>query len=150
MIVIDASLAVKWYVIEPQSEGARTLFGEHAGNIVVPDIFRAEVIGAMVRRANIDKSERTAADTSIAAFLHLFADGFLQLSNLTGPQMARAAQAALDLGHPLKDCLYLALAMDLGCPLVTCDAKFADRARRVYESVRVLEDTAGGYAGGTR
>jgi predicted nucleic acid-binding protein len=60
--------------------------------------------------------------------------------------LLRATNLAIDLGHPLKDCIYLALAMELGCDLVTADARFAAKAREVWAGVRVLE-TAGLAAG---
>lgn len=138
MIVVDASLALKWYLKEAFSDDAEALLAAHSGNITVPDIFVIEVIGALVRRANIKKAERAISQTSISAFISLFDDGFIQRANLSEQQIARAATVALNLGHPLKDCIYLALAMDLGCPLVTCDAKFAAKARGVYADVRVL------------
>ena len=49
-----------------------------------------------------------------------------------------AAHLAIDLGHPLKDCIYLALAMELGRPLITSDAMFAAKARNIYPAVQVL------------
>jgi predicted nucleic acid-binding protein len=52
--------------------------------------------------------------------------------------MAQAAALALDLGHPLKDCVYLAMAMELGCDLVTCDARFAEKACEAWAGVRLL------------
>jgi predicted nucleic acid-binding protein len=138
VIVLDASVAVKWYVPEDQSADARLVFTENESAIVVPEIFRGEVVGAMVRRANMNKAERAASEESIRIFMGLIAEGFIDLTNLTPDQMTRAAGTAIDLGHPLKDCLYLALAMDLGCPLITCDAKFAAKAHGIYDGVRVL------------
>ncbi len=52
--------------------------------------------------------------------------------------MANAAKLALDLGHSLTDCIYLALAIELACPLITCDAKFAAKARGTYANIRAL------------
>ena len=58
----------------------------------------------------------------------------------TSPDLlVRAANLALELGHPLKDCVYLALAMDLDCKLITCDAKFASKASVKWGNVQVLE-----------
>ena len=50
-----------------------------------------------------------------------------------------AARLALDLGHPIKDCIYLALAMKLGCELLTSDRRFAAKDEPVWPKVRVLE-----------
>lgn len=138
MIVVDASLAVKWYLLESFTTEALALLEAESGNLVVPEIFLAEVIGALVRRANVDKKLRGQSETSIARFVALFDEQLIRIAG-TGPQqMARAANLALDLGHPLKDCLYLALAMELGCDLVTADTRFAARAKGVWAGVRVL------------
>ena len=37
--------------------------------------------------------------------------------------MARAAEVAIVLDHPAYDCMYLALAMERGTPLVTADVR---------------------------
>lgn len=139
MIVLDASIAVKWYLTEVGSDDARAMFARHAGNIIVPDMFLAEVVGAMVRRGNINKAERPAAEAVISRFLSLIDEGFVAPVRMSGSQMQAASKLALDLGHPLKDCIYLALAMDLGCPLVTADAKFAAKAKGVWEPVELSE-----------
>ncbi len=138
MIVADASLAVKWYADEKYSEIAENWLAENAAEIIVPDIFANEVIGALVRHANIDKALREDSEVSIARFTALFDDGWITAHRLPMSQVASAAQTAMTIGHPLKDCLYLALAMERGCDLVTCDAKFAGKARKVWERVRVL------------
>jgi predicted nucleic acid-binding protein len=138
VIVVDASLALKWYLDERFSNDAEAVLATHSGGIAAPEILVVEVIGALVRRANIDKTKRTSSQTSIAAFLELFTDGLVQRTNLSEPQMAHAATLALDLGHPLKDCLYLVLAMDLECPLVTFDARFAAKAKGVWAGIEVL------------
>jgi predicted nucleic acid-binding protein len=44
----------------------------------------------------------------------------------------------MNLGHPLKDCIYLALAMEMSCDLITCDARFAEKAKGAWARVRVL------------
>ena len=138
MIVIDASLAVKWYATEALSEEAEKVFIASQPDVAVPDIFVTEVIAALVRRANIDKAVRGEADASIANLTDLLATGALKTYRMEPPQLAAAATIAMDLGHPLKDCIYLALAMDLRCALVTADVKFARKARGLWDGVRML------------
>jgi predicted nucleic acid-binding protein len=138
VIVVDASLAVKWYLAEAYSNEARAAFERHAGNIVAPDLILTEVIGAMVRRANMNKIERAASEASIAKFIALISEEFVAVLQMSPTQMGRAANIAIDIGHPLKDCIYLALAMELDCELVTCDARFAEKAKGVWARVRVL------------
>ena len=138
MIVIDASLAVKWFLEEPESDAARQKLADNLGQITVPDLFVIEVTAALVRNANIHKRTYPAMREHIADFVALLAGNELQQVRPTPPQVAKAATLALDLGHPLKDCIYLALAVELGCDLVTCDARFAAKAKGVWDRVRVL------------
>ena len=142
MIVFDASLAVKWFVDERHSEKAASDLRWHKGDIAVPGIFVAEVMGALVRRANMDKSLRADSEVSLSRLVQLIEDDFLRVDPVSPVQMLRAASIAIDIGHPLKDCIYLVLAMELGCPLVTADTRFAAKARDVYGDVRVLGEAA--------
>ncbi len=138
MIVVDASVAVKWYVFEPLADLAIEFYAENQGNLCAPDIFVVEVIATMVRRANVEKSLRPDTEQSIANFTRLLDSNLVEARRTTAGQMAQAASIAIDLGHPLKDCIYLALAMELDCDLITCDARFADKAKGVWDRVRVL------------
>ena len=138
MIVIDASVAVKWYRPEANSDGALEVLVANAPNIRAPDTFAVEVASALVREANIDKAWAPDALTSLTQFQALCENGGLSLVRATPEFLTASANLAINLGHPLKDCLYLALAMKLGCELVTCDARFAAKARGVWDRVRVL------------
>ena len=51
MIVVDASVAVKWFLVEAGSEAAPALL-ETESEIVGPDLLLIEVAGAIVRRRN--------------------------------------------------------------------------------------------------
>ncbi len=138
MIVVDASLALKWYLDEPHSKEAEDWFTENEGNILVPHVFIIEVTGALVRRANMEKRLRSESESSIARFVALFDNQLIEVEETYPHQMAKAATLAIDIGHPLKDCIYLVLAMELECELVTCDTRFASKARGIWDRVRVL------------
>lgn len=138
MIVIDASLAAKWYLDEALADEAEQVLFEHSGDIAVPDLFVSEVIGALVRRANMDKATRQSSEIAIRRFTSLFEAGAITAIRGDPEFAARAAALAMDIGHPVKDCMYLTLAMDLRCALVTADAKFGGKARRLWDRVRML------------
>lgn len=138
MIVVDASVAAKLFRDEDGTETAHRLIAEHAGEMAVPDIFAIEVAGVIVRDANSDKAPAALQRDKLTALAALLGSPALRLVRAGPEEVVAAANMAIALGHPLKDCLYLALAVGLGCPLVTADARFADRARAMYEDVRVL------------
>jgi predicted nucleic acid-binding protein len=138
MIIIDASLAVKWYLAEVLSEAAVDLLLEKSPHISVPDTFCVEVTSALVREANIDKAKSADARNSITRFKTLCEGGGIRIIRTTPDALNIAADLAINLGHPLKDCIYLALAMELDCELITADACFAAKARGVWGRVRVL------------
>ena len=138
MIVVDASLAVKWFLPEPGSAEAAQLLDRSDGDIVGPDLLGIEVSATLVRGANMVKSNRDEALKSLAKLKFMVESEAVKLQRTDIDQQDRAAQLAIDLGHPLKDCIYLALAMDLQCDLVTCDARFAAKAKEVWAGVRLL------------
>lgn len=138
MIVVDASLAVKWFLAEPFSDQAASVLSAYVGQIFVPDLMLVEVTSALVRNANMVKSSRANVEVALDRFGKLIADGDVVTRRSSDTAIRQSADTAITLGHPLKDCLYLALAMELDCELVTCDAKFAERAKGVWARVRVL------------
>ncbi len=138
MIVVDASLVVKLFRDEPYSDLAEKIYAEYSGELAAPDLIAVEVAAALVRNANMFKPSRPFIEMALAEFGQMLRDVTIALHRLSDRQLALAANRAIDLGHPLKDCIYLALAMELGCDLVTCDAQFAVKAKGVWAGVRVL------------
>ncbi len=138
MIVIDASVAVKWYVREISSDQADALL-LNPNELVAPDFFVIEVAAALVRKANMNKDNRIASETGLASFTAMLECGVVRTESTQLADLMAAARLALDLGHPIKDCIYLALAMKLGCELLTSDRRFAAKAEPVWPKVRVLE-----------
>jgi predicted nucleic acid-binding protein len=138
IVVIDASMAVKWFLLEPDSAAARAVLAENIGEICVPAIFGIEVVATLVREANNHKPHADSMRDAISRLTSLMSDGSITARSETPDQLANAANIAIDLGHPFKDCLYLALAIALECELVTCDAKFATKAKGIWTGVRLL------------
>ena len=138
MIVVDASVAVKWLVSEVSSDLADDLLARNRGELVAPAIFAIEVAGALVRKANEVKANRTGSEAGLSSLSEMLDNEVIAIRSTTIADLTGAFNLALDLGHPLKDCIYLALAMELGCELVTCDARFAAKAKGIWAGVRVL------------
>ena len=139
MIVVDASVAVKWFRDEIGSDQATQFYADNQRRMIAPDLFAVEVVAALVRNANAVKASRAVMTEAIAAFEAILAAEALTLHRADGRQRAAAAALAIRIGHPFKDCLYLALAMNQDCAMMTCDTRFATRATSAWAKIDVLE-----------
>ena len=118
---VDASIVVKWYIAEEHSEDARLLLG-HRLQRYAPDILLVEFSNAVWKKAR----RREIAD----AQLYLGEIPALREAIDLRPSVdlvERAARLAVDLDHPVYDCLYLACAEATESALVTADRKFMDK-----------------------
>jgi len=61
----------------------------------------------------------------------------------TRPLAAQALELALTFRHPVNDCLYVALALQRGCPLVTADRRLVQALGPATGHVVHLDDWAG-------
>lgn len=138
MIVIDASVGVKWYFPEAGSDEAIELLDSGSNVLTAPDLFAVEVNAALVRKANMDKLQSDGVRLMLTDLQERMTRQQITLVRSPAQSLAKAASLAIDLGHPLKDCIYLALAMERDCELVTADTRFAAKAREAWPKVRVL------------
>ena len=123
--VVDASVAVKWLIAEPLSEESATLLDADV-TLLAPDLLFAEATSALAakhRHGELDAEQ--------------FADAvdLLRAAPVATPLSMRrlaasSARLARDLGHPVYDCVYLALAIHENHPVVTADTRFHDKVRR--------------------
>ena len=132
--VVDASVAVKWLVEEDHSDEATGLLGGGL-RLVAPALLFAEAtnaLWAMHRRGEISADDMSdAVDTLRAAPVSL-PTPMLELA-------AAASRLGTDLGHPVYDCFYLALAIQTQYPVVTADKRFHDKVRgHPYLSDRIV------------
>jgi predicted nucleic acid-binding protein len=118
--VVDSCVATKWYAAEPEAASARTLLGYP---LVAPDQIRAEVASALWKKVRAKEIERAQA---LQALSHLVRSVKFMPSE---PLAEMALDLALDLGQPVYDCFFLALAQTLNFPLVTADRKLWLRTR---------------------
>jgi predicted nucleic acid-binding protein len=133
-VIVDASVVVKWFVAEKLHEDARELLtGDEP--LFAPDIVAAEVANALWVKVGRGEIHDAVATRCIAA---VSGRGEPELRPTT-PLVSRAFQLALRLGHPVYDCVYIALAAQLDHPLVTADRRLVNAARQQAEAdVRAL------------
>ncbi len=129
--VIDASVAVKWVIPEVLSEQADRV-RDSDEDVLAPDLLLVEVANALWRKTAAREITAREADD---AFDLVRASG-IDLRP-TGPLVPRAMDLARRLGHPVYDCVYLALAERERAALVTADHRLLRRlaTRRLGVSV---------------
>jgi predicted nucleic acid-binding protein len=115
--VVDASIAVKWFLPEIHGDAAvRLLGGDHS--LVAPDLLFPEVGNVLwkpVRRREATVSEAQATLDALAS-LPIEVQG-------SPPLMPLAFEIAGHASRSVYDTLYLAVAVLRGCRLVTADRK---------------------------
>ena len=128
LIVLDASVGVKWFALEAGRDEALSLLHQAAAGdvtLVVPDLFVYEVVRTVKRKAR-DVSARRAADLLTSAGL------------VTVPPVAHVLEAALDqataLGCDLYGACAPAIASLLGADLYSADR----RAHAGFPGVRLI------------
>jgi predicted nucleic acid-binding protein len=141
MIVLDASVTVKWFASEPGSAEARSLVHSDE-ELVAPELAQVEVASALVKKAIRQQLNLEEAHEALSLWFEAINDGDIVLLP-DADCLAAASELALQMAHPLADCLYLALAERLGVALITADRAFARRAARRSSLVRILEDASG-------
>jgi predicted nucleic acid-binding protein len=119
--VVDASVAIKWFVDEPDSAQAARLL-RHP--LAAPDLLAPEcanILWKKVARAELSPEE--------AEVIALALEGAAITIHPTRRHLAAAMRMACELGCPAYDCFYLALAQELQQPLVTADLRLVKRIR---------------------
>jgi len=135
-LIVDASVVIKWFVVEPLHAEARHIY-TYQRDIVAPDFVLVEVANVAwkkVQRQEIGTEQ--AYEIVNLAFEAL--PGFIRSSDV----LSQAAKFAIELAHPVYDCLYLACIGGPQDMLVTGDRRFFNKAKgtRFEESVRFLDD----------
>lgn len=72
-IVVDASVAVKWFVLEANSEHARRLLDSDA-TLVAPDLIVAEIATAMWKRQRVGDISPEQATEAVATLPVIFGE----------------------------------------------------------------------------
>lgn len=116
--VIDASVALKWVLPEPDSEAALTLIG--SAPLQAPELLATECANALWLRVRRREMTAVEARTGLADLMAV------PMAWRSDRALAVAALSlAADLDHPSYDCTYLALALETAATVVTADRRFA-------------------------
>lgn len=133
-VVLDASVAVKWFHEEPDTKQAeilqeRIVRGEvHA---IVPPLLFYEVMNALVLKAGSEVEEIIAAHNVLRQLP-------LQIVEVIGGLMADAILLAHKYHLSMYDAVYVALAVFTDATLITADKKLVEAVK--LPNVRLLSE----------
>ena len=116
--VVDACVAIKWFVPEIHADAARRLLREGM-TLLAPDLIWAEVANGLWRKWRDKELTAEAVEGILNDFRRY-------------PLRIRSGESLYDVAWPVAqgsgrtfyDSLYLALAVSNGCLLVTADLRF--------------------------
>jgi predicted nucleic acid-binding protein len=131
-VVLDASIIFPLLVSEEKSIVAREIYAK-SQDVIFLDFLRVEIangLASSVRRRRFDQSYAAEAMEKL--------DRLIPRSTDSAQFVTAAFALALEINHPVYDCLYAVVASENNATLITCDAKFAAKLDRVKYSVQVI------------
>jgi predicted nucleic acid-binding protein len=134
-MVVDASVAVKWYVPEAGSGHAAALLDEGEA-LLAPDLLVAEFGNAVWKKIRTGELRPGEGEAIVRAFLSA-----LPVTLHPSPMLLQGAwEIAARFRRTIYDALYLALAVAEDCPFITADETLvrAVRATPLGKFVRPL------------
>lgn len=119
--VVDASVAIKWYIPEIHEQPALRLFQAFQQGdfrLEAPVLFLNEIANILWKRTRQQEMETSHA-------IRVFDRVLLAAVSIheSGPVLPLALAIACEHGISAYDGTYIALAVSLGCAVVTADAK---------------------------
>lgn len=120
-LVVDASVAVLWFFEDRRSAEARLLLtaGEE---LIAPELVLAEAgiaFWKLRRKGRLDPEDAALAARRVPA-------AFDRIVSMA-PLLDRALEIAVELGHPIYDCFYVALAEIERATMLTIDRRLLER-----------------------
>ena len=135
-VVVDASIAFLWFANEPDRSGARRLL-DGDSHLLAPDLMAVETTNAWWKKLRRGEMEPADVDQAVTLLLAL-GIAWTPAAALLRP----AARLAVDLGHPVYDGLYLALAAAHAARIATADERLRKAAERIGLQVWGAEPSA--------
>jgi predicted nucleic acid-binding protein len=118
VFVVDASVGLKWFIPEDHHAAARRL-QDPAHQLHAPTLFDVEIANVLWKKRRRGELTRPEADAILALL-----PGVPLTRHPEAPLLATAFDLADRAQRTVYDCLYLALALQVGGRLVTADEKF--------------------------
>ncbi len=132
VVIFDASIVFSMLIEEEKSELAASLYS-NANEILVLDFLHIEISNALtsaVRQRRII--------TATASKAQMMLGSLLPITSYASTYLDAAFALALQINHPVYDCLYAVAARENSATLVTCDARFAAKLDTAIYKVQVV------------
>ena len=120
-IVVDANVAIKWFIEQPGTDHAQRV-QQYSGPLIAPALLLSETTSGLWRHIARGDIQAAEARTAVVNLPRWFSE--LVEDRLLAPA---ALDLAVELNNSPYDCFYLALAIARGAPLVTADKRFINR-----------------------
>lgn len=118
IVVVDAGVAIKWYVDEEHTSEAELLV-ERGFELHAPELFLYEFGNILWKKT---RQNELSEPTALLAIKSLHRRGIIFHSG--GELLQSLFVGAIETGHSTYDWTYLALAISLNTHLITADRKF--------------------------
>lgn len=137
-MIIDASIAAKWFLKEEDSAQADALLKKSLP-LRAPTLIRTEVSSAIAKAVRFYSLSDTSAKALNDLWHQRLQKGLIKLEADIAVER-EGFQDAVAYGHPLPDCLYIALAQQHKLPLLSADVKQSEIAKQCGVEIITLED----------
>jgi predicted nucleic acid-binding protein len=124
-LVVDASVALKWFLQDPpgelhveKAEAIAAAIARSPTELFAPVHWAAEIVSVLAR------IEPGLVDDALVVL-----DDMRPTVNAGVPMLGRAADLSIALNHHLFDTLYHAVALEEGATLVTADEAYFSKAK---------------------
>ena len=131
-IVVDSSIVVKWFIEEEKSKEARQLLKKHEDELITlyaPDIIILEVLNALFFKAGFPKDQ-------LIGTLNKLYNVELHLISIQQKLSQKTLGIVIREEITFYDGLFIALAQELDCYLITNDKKH--HRKKMYKKIRYL------------
>jgi predicted nucleic acid-binding protein len=135
--VVDASVVVKWFVEEENSDKAVTIrdkYIEGELKLIAPEIINFEVLNALYYKKLFSESEIKEVSEALDAY-------FLDLYPLRGRYAEKTIEVAFKNNITIYDASYISLAIMKNSYMYTADGKLVERLKEDYlKHIRRIKD----------
>ena len=134
--VLDSNIGVKWILAEDLSEKARGFrdeFIQGLHELLAPDVFLVEAAHALTRA----QRQGRITPAEVKTFMGDLLTTPPQLHPYP-PLLGRAIEISVQARHGVYDCLYVALAEQEACELLTADARLINNLQPAFPFITSL------------